>query len=251
MAAKTTTPKTDATITIRQIVQDEMHVQMIGTTPLYCHRLPQKARQQLLVGGRKKTAAEKLEIKHHPLEEFRASMDIDESVEGDSVIFFPAMAFKSAMVTAALEIPGIKGTQVKRLIFMPDSTVPIYGIPQLKTDVVRSADMNRTPDIRTRAFFPKWGTEFVLRFTRPALSQNSVTALLHNAGIVAGVGDFRQEKGKGSYGSFRLVEETDKKAFESLRDRQGQLDAIETPRMADNDTAELLQHYQERMNQAT
>ena len=40
----------------------------------------------------------------------------------------------------------------------------------------------------------------------------SVVSLLCNAGILVGVGDFRQEKGKGAFGSFRVLGEGEKDA---------------------------------------
>ena len=72
-------------------------------------------------------------------------------------------------------------------------------------DVVRSADMNKTPDIRTRAFLPRWGAEIDIAFVISALSVHSIISLLANAGIIVGIGDFRQGKGKGSFGTFAVA----------------------------------------------
>ena len=60
------------------------------------------------------------------------------------------------MATAALETAGVNKTSVNRLVSLPQDKINIWGKPYLKIDVVRSADMNRTPDIRTRAFLPNW-----------------------------------------------------------------------------------------------
>lgn len=238
-----TRKQTEATISITQIKHDSIDIQLIGRTPLYCHRLAQKAKTQLLIGGRKKTAAERLEVKHHPMEEFRASMDVHHDRHPNAVVFFPATAFKGAMITTASELPQIKGTQVRRLIFLPHDLVPIFGYPKLKMDVTRSADINKTPDIRTRAFFEQWATEIRIEFARPALSRSSVCALLHNAGILCGVGDFRQEKGKGNYGSFRLANDDDAAAIDALKDKTRQLDCIDNPQAADDDTTNLMTSY--------
>ena len=117
-------------------------------------------------------------------------------------IVFPAMALKSAMATAALVVAGIRKTDVQRLVYIPSEFVPIYGVPRVRMDIVRSADINKTPDVRTRAYFREWATEIEIEFVRPVLSTTSIMALLYNAGVVCGIGDFRQEKGKGSYGTF-------------------------------------------------
>ena len=236
-----TKASTSEVITIQQVSHAIEHFRLVGTTPLYSHRLSQKARQMLLVGGRKKTAVEKLEIKHHPEREFRSSMDVQRDGHEHSAVFFPAMAFKSAMATAALELPGVKATQVKRLVFLPADRVPIFGYPVLKMDVTRSADMNKTPDIRTRAFFREWATEIEIRYVTPQLSRSSVLALIHNAGIIAGVGDFRQERGKGSYGAFRIADPDED--LSHLMDKERQIDCIDNPRAADSETVELMNDY--------
>ena len=239
---------------ITEIQQDKMSVTLVGRTPLYCHRLPAKAKHQLLIGGRKKTAAERAEIKHHPWQEFRDSMDLHYNAHPHAVVMFPATAFKAAMTTAAMESPQIKGTQVRRLVFLPTDLVPIFGYPRLKMDVTRSADINKTPDIRTRAFFPEWATELTIHFARPALSHTSVASLLHNAGMICGVGDFRQEKGKGNYGSFRLVDsasDEDGALVESLKDKERQVDCIENPVAHDDATRDLMAVYMDAVQAAT
>ena len=65
--------------------------------------------------------------------------------------------------------------------------------------------MNRTPDIRTRAFLPRWCAVISVAFVTPTLSAHSVVSLLANAGAIIGIGDFRQGKGKGSYGCFSVA----------------------------------------------
>jgi hypothetical protein len=130
---------------------------------------------------------------------------------------------------------------------MPGAFAPLYGTPQLKMDVVRSADINRTPDVRTRCFLPIWGAEIEVRFVTPQLSMSSVVNLLCNAGMLVGVGDFRQEKGKGSYGSFRVLGEgTKDKEWDELVKNHGravQMEALNDPEYADRDTIDLMEFY--------
>ena len=57
---------------------------------------------------------------------------------------------------------------------------------------------------------PKWAARLVVTFTTPLLSQKAVANLLNAAGQIAGIGDFRQEKGAGRFGSFRIVHPDDK-----------------------------------------
>ena len=55
----------------------------------------------------------------------------------DAAVVFPAMAIKRAMRTIAVEIDGVKGTQIDRLIYMPDEHVRLIGTPILRMDVTR------------------------------------------------------------------------------------------------------------------
>ena len=124
---------------------------------LFVQRMSAKAKRDLLIGGKRKTATDKLKIKHDPVAEFLACMDIDPTAQDNTCVRFPAMAIKGAMGTAALVTEGLRKTDVQRLVYIPQETVPIYGIPALRMTVMRSADMNRTPDIRTRPYFPSGG----------------------------------------------------------------------------------------------
>ena len=232
---------TDTGIVVPQLAQGRETFVLTGTTGLICHRMGAKAKHTLLVGGKRKTAAERLELKHDPITEFRDSMDIDKDYHPHSHVTFPAMAFKSAMATAALVVAGIRKTDVQRMIYIPEDRVPVFGIPLLRMDIVRSADMNKTPDVRTRAFFAQWATVLTVEWSKPMLSEQSVTALLHNAGRVCGIGDWRQEKGKGSFGTF-TVEKLGATLPDdaSLLDAAAQWNAIENPVAANPETQRLL-----------
>lgn len=232
-------------ITVQQLRRGSVKLRIIGTTPLFQNRMANKAKQQLLVGGQKKTAADKAKIKHNPLQEFRDSAEILQS--GPTALGLRVVAIKAAMATAAIETPGLTKASAQRLLFMPGELTPLYGIPQLRMDVVRSADINRTPDIRTRAYLPLWGAEVDIQFIIPQLSAASVVTLLANAGVLIGVGDFRQEKGKGAFGSFRVLQEgEDDTEWNSLvvgHGRDAQLTALANPDLANQDTNDLMEHF--------
>jgi hypothetical protein len=241
-----TTKKTeDTTIEVQPLRQGVTKLRIIGTTPLYQNRMAAKAKQQLLVGGGKKTKAERAHIKHNPLQEFRDSAEI--LTGGPTALGLNVIALKAAMCTAALETPGLTKTAAQRLLFMPGEFAPLYGTPQLKMDVVRSADMNRTPDIRSRCYLPIWGAEIDVTFVSPQLSMTSVINLACNAGLLVGVGDFRQEKGKGSFGSFRVVGQgTDDEEWNALvkgHGRKAQEFALKDPEYAGRDTEDLMEFF--------
>jgi hypothetical protein len=195
-------------------------------------------------------------LKHDPEQEFRDS--VYRMKEGPTLLGFPAPGVKGAMATAALETAGVTKSSVNRLIFLPEQRIKIWGRPYLKMDVVRSADMNKTPDVRTRAYLPRWCAEVDIAFVTPTLSLHSVVSLLANAGAIVGIGDFRQEKGKGSYGTFAvsgddLGDWSDYWAEVTQEGRAVQEAAMDEPEAepGDDDTAELLEFlYSERVRRA-
>ena len=233
----------DKVIAVDRLRTAEADFWLRGTTGLFCHRMSAKAKHQLLVGGRKKTAAEKQLIKHDPYAEFAASMHLLPGLDTDSQIGFPSTAIKGAMATAALQVAGIRKTEVQRLVFMPQEMVPIFGIPSLRMDIVRSADIARTPDVRTRAYFPEWATRVRIRWAVPALSEATVVALLANAGMIIGIGDYRQEKGRGNYGTFEVVDAD--ACSDLLGHVEDQAVALTRPESANVETAELLAEYED------
>ena len=235
----------DGEVLIQPLKQSTITVRIVGTTPMYQNWMAAKAKQQLLVGGQKKSKADRAHIKHQPLQEFRDSAQILPG--GPTALGLNVIAVKAAMATAALETTGgLKKASAQRLLYMPGTFAALYGVPQLKMDVVRSADMNRTPDVRTRCYLPQWGAEITMSYIVPQLSMNSVIALLCNAGMVVGVGDFRQEKGKGSFGSFRVLGDEDDAEWNDLvanHGREMQEAALNDPDYADQDTADLMEFF--------
>ena len=242
------TKKTNDAISIPVIKQGQIKIRLIGQTPMYFNSMSAKAKRDLLVGAGRKTAAEKKEIKHNPEQEFADSMHTQ--AKGDTLLCFPAAGVKGAMATAALETAGVNKTSVNRLIFLPQTNINIWGKPYLKIDVVRSADMNRTPDMRTRAYLPNWCAEVEIRFATPNFSARSISSLVQNAGQLIGLGDFRQEKGRGSFGTFSIAGEElgeYQEIWDELMEegRAVQELARDNPECADQETAELMQFLQE------
>lgn len=231
------------TLHIDALKQGRVTLKLIGNTPFYFNAMSAKAKRTLLIGGAKKTAAEKKDIKHDPEAEFYDS--VYRLPSGPTLLGFPAPGVKGAMATAALETPGVTKSSVQRLIFLPEQKIKMWGKPYLKMDVVRSADMNKTPDVRTRAFLPRWCAEVEIAFVQPTLSVHSIVSLLSNAGVVVGIGDFRQEKGRGSFGTFSVAGDdlgdwSDYWSDVTQEGRDVQQAALDNPEMADDETAELM-----------
>lgn len=218
-----------------------MEVCIIGESPFIYNRLSFKTRQELLFPRGKKNAAERAgSLKHDPMEEFRASAYTNKN-DGPTRLQTLGSMYKGSMKSAALDIPGAKKAQIGRLCYVEQDRIDMYGLPQLFMSVVRSSDMARTPDVRTRMIVPKWACRFTIRFIMPVLKDQSIANLIAAGGLIAGVGDYRVEKGAGSYGRFRLAlaDDPEFKAICKIG-RSAQDRAIESPECYDDETQELL-----------
>jgi hypothetical protein len=204
--------------------------------------MSEKARQQLLFPDRKKNDAEKQStLKHDPVAEFQASVYRTRDDSRPARLHMPAGAFKSAITDAALRIPGATKTAVGQLTSIPEVDIPIYGVPKLFMSVVREGGMTKTPNIRTRAIFEKWCAVLPVRFVSSLIKERDVANLAGAGGIIMGVGDWRPEKGAGSYGQFMMVNEHDKQFAEIMRmGRKAQDAALASPICYDEESEELL-----------
>jgi len=234
--------ESDGATVIQVLQQRILRVFVVGESPLIMNRLAEKAQRQLLLPGAKKNATEKAQtLKHVPIEEFRSSPHRISDPKAPTLLAMPATAFKGSLRNVALEMPGVNKTQLGRLTYIADEMVGIYGVPEVLMSVVRSADMNKTPDIRTRAIIRKWAATFDISFVSPTLTETAILNLLANAGIIIGVGDWRPEKGAGAFGRFRVVSPDDAqyKAIVKMGGRKNQEAALEKPEFYDEETREL------------
>jgi len=219
---------------------------IMGTTPLIFNRMSEKAKRELLMPKGRKSAADRAQtLKHIPLDEYRASVYRNQGSDAKTRLAFPASAFKGALASAALDIPGARRTEIGRLTWVQGYQIDIYGIPKIYTTTVRSADMNKTPDIRTRAIVPNWACQITIGYVEPNLNQTAVGRLVAAAGVLIGIGDFRQEKGKGDFGKFVVIDAKHElwKDFQKViatGGRKAQDAALEKPDPYDYETDEIL-----------
>lgn len=234
--------KKDDTIDVVEIKQGKLVCNVLGTSPLVLNAMSAKVKQGLLSPAKKNAAEKASTLKHNPEEEFRASAYRATEKDAPTRILFKAVAFKAALADAAKDMPGAAKAQVGRLTYVNGDYVSIYGVPQLWMEVTRQADMNRTPDIRTRAILPQWACQISLTYISTILKEITVGRLLAAAGIMRGVGDGRPEKGKMSYGQFELVAADDARWLKLAKTagRVEQDKAFANPQPYDGETAELL-----------
>lgn len=244
--------KAETEISVLEVHRGWIEVCVLGTSPLIHNAMSAKARQQLLMPPARKNAAEKASsLKHEPINEFKRSMYRARNPKSKTEIVVKATAFKGALMGAALDLPGAFKTQIGRLTYVEGDEVQIYGVPQLMMAVTRSADKNRTPDVRTRAIIPEWACMLSLQFTKPLLKEATMLNLLAAAGITQGIGDWRIGKGNGNYGGFELVGADNEKWNRIVAEgtKQAQLEAIEDPVCYDSETEELLSWHEAEVRQ--
>ena len=220
---------------------------ILGVTPTIIYRLSEKAKRELLLPKGRKTAAEKKgTLKHHPVQEFRESPYTIKSNDAPTLLAHIAPVFKKAITGAALDMPGATKTQMERLVWVCGERVPIYGVPRLHMGIVRSADMKKTPDVRTRCIVPKWAAIIEVQWMAPILREPTISRLLSAAGMIQGVGDWRPQRG-GQYGQFKLVDQDDPEFLEvcATGGRDVQVKAMNDAVPYDADAEELLAWFAE------
>ena len=236
-------------VQIVQVAKGQVDFCILGTSPIVLNRMSEKARRELLL-PRKKTAADRAQsLKHNPYDEFKASPYINHDEKGPTYLQHLASAFKGAVAAAALDVPGSSKAQIGRLCWVEGERVDLYGIPELFMAIVRSADMNKTPDVRTRAIVPKWACRISISFSKPILNETAITNLLAFAGFSQGTGDGRNGKGKLTYGSFEIVSADNADYLHLLKHcgRKPQMAAMDEPKFYDAETEELYEWFQEEI----
>lgn len=237
-------------IVIQSVETRSLVAALIGTSPLILNRMSQKAARELLMPqGRKNTAERQSSLKHDPLAEFRASPYTMAGDDSPTLLAMMSSAVKGAMMTAALDLPGTKKAQIGRLVYVERDYIPVWGVPRLFMSVTRSADINRTPDIRTRAIVPTWAALVTITFVTPLLTETAVINLLQAAGTISGIGDWRPEKGKGSYGQFIIANANDPRFLEITEagGRAAQAEAMASPVAYDQESEELWSWFEDEV----
>lgn len=240
-------PKSSETIEIVQLRRETVTLYLRGKTPLITRRLSEKARAELLMPSAPKSRGTRATtLKHDPIAEFRDSPYILEDESAPTLLALPAECFKNAISDIATDIPGVAKSVMRRHTYVHGDLVPIWGVPCMKMDVVRSANINRTPDIRSRCAVKEWAAIINIEFSKPILNASGIVNLAANAGF-QGVGDWRQQKGAGNYGQWDIVREDDPAFARIIKEggRKAQMAAMASPQMYDRETRELFAWFED------
>lgn len=194
------TPQKSETVKIPPIKKKILTLRIVGVTPLITHKWSEKARKEL----RDKHAGKKTKDRQ-PRNPEKEGHDATYFTD-DGEYGLPAMAIKTAMLTAAHKDLGVPKTVVCKGVFLEvnDSgmILPIEGDePIIQEDTVRVS--NGQPDLRYRPYFYKWRVVVSFLIDESWLNVQDILNLIERAGFGVGICEWRPEKG-GEFGRFKI-----------------------------------------------
>lgn len=239
--------KDDGIINIETMPRVETSFAIIGTEPLIMNKMPPQAVKDLIFPPqKKKKEAEVQKLKHIPLNEFRHSAHTAEDLP--TWLCFPSSGVRRAMTQAATDIKGVTKAQLNRLMWVNGNFIPIWGKPVVRMDTVTTGGINKAKDIRTRCCVPGWCAVVSITYADSVFNKKQLGNLLMEAGRSCGLGDYRTEKGSGTYGQFTVCNPSDP-AFKKLQKfaKVEQIKAMEAAEPIDDEVAEILIWFEEEL----
>jgi hypothetical protein len=216
---------------------------LVGERPLVYNSVSQKAANELLLPKRGK--GRYAGLKHNPLEEFRESVYQRSGGDGPTRLILPGRMIKKALLSARAFSRDAPGEDRLKQCVTVLGDCDLYGIPELMIARVTNSGKVAAPDMRTRAIVPRWCTQVRIQWLPDFVTERSVVQCLSAAGAVSGLGDWRQEKGAGDYGTFRMVLPNDEE-FAQIR-LEGTLNAqdraLRDPKPHDEFSVQLLDYF--------
>jgi len=190
----------DGQAKLKPIKKARVHMRIVGTSPLIQHAWDEKAKQMM----RDKHAGKKSknrDVRDPQGEGERAAYYTEDGKYG-----IPAMALKSAVISAAHKDIGVEKTLVRKALFLEvkdrNAVLPMdCDEPEIREDCVR-VGMGST-DLRYRPYFYRWSAGVTWELDRELLTVNELINLVNRAGFGVGIGEWRPEKG-GDYGRFEV-----------------------------------------------
>jgi len=202
-------PKKTTAVELPPLNLQTLDIPIIGDSGLICHAWSKKARQQMLDKQMKKAAQGK--AAKDPWQDFCETLywldGMPEKPTEEDVMKgrfgFPAVAFKSAAITAVTSTGGMTKVMARQCFHILGEYVEILGPPpSMREDMVRVG--MGTADIRHRAEFETWGAILRVQHNANVLSAEQVISLFEAGGFGVGIGDWRPEK-DGVSGRFHVA----------------------------------------------
>ena len=192
--------ESNSTLKLKPIMRKKVSLRIVGRSPLIQHQWSEKALKMM----RDKHAGKKTktrDVRDPHAEGMAAMYTTDKGKPG-----VPAMAIKSALLTAAHKDIGIAREIVKKAIFIDcsDSKLVIEmdcDEPVIKEDPVRVG--NGAADLRYRPYFHRWAVNVTWEIDTSWLQVEDLINLVNRAGFGVGICEWRPENG-GEYGRFEV-----------------------------------------------
>ena len=204
-------------IELPPLALETVEIPLIGTTPLIVHAWSEKA-LRAMADKQQKKATKGREAKV-PFDDFVGSLywlsekpekateaDVDKGRFG-----LPAIAFKSAAVTACTSTGAITKVAARQAFHVVGEMVEIIGPPPAMREDVARVGMG-TADLRYRGQFDPWGVKVRVEINTAVISPEQVVNLFALAGFAVGVAEWRPER-DGGYGRFRVASEGEMEAL--------------------------------------
>jgi len=216
----------------------EFQFWIIGNTPLIVHAWSEKAKLEML---RKQTGATRVaKERRDPEEDFRNSLyEMTPGVYG-----FPITAVKKAILACAHKDRGVPRSDVMSALWLDAEMirtrpalagaicdmplVRIYGSkPEMREDMVRiGTGLRKTANLAYRGQFTTWAIRVTGSVNPDVVAPHALAFLTRQAGTAIGIGDWRNEKA-GWFGSFRIANPQEQKAWEAFAAGKGPLPVSE------------------------
>jgi hypothetical protein len=225
---------------------------IIGLRPLIVHAWSQKAKREMLQGQTKAVRGEG-KPKREPQKDFTDSIyRMGKDKQGRERYGFPATGIKKSLLTGAHMDKGIAKTialsslWIDAPLFPVTTTVPgaicdlplvrIWGDePEMREDTVRvGTGITKKSTLAFRAQFRRWAINVRGRFNLATMDEKKLAFLIGEAGLACGVGEWRNEK-SGVFGSYRMANPEEEKAWFRYAAGKGPLPEIEDEHVVDDD----------------
>ena len=193
--------KTDVVLIARPDLR-RIVVKVVGTSPVIVHAWDEKAKAQMRDKQQGKAAQKKAPKNPKELIEGCKYRDVN----GKDCL--PALAFKSAIVSAARHVDGLPMTVLRGALFVGGQTSGPMGEDMLLLkfkNITEREDMVRvgmgTSDMRYRPQYNGWSVELPITYNAGVISAEQIINLVITAGFSVGVFEWRPEK-NGQNGRF-------------------------------------------------
>lgn len=188
-----------ASIQLEPLRLAQMHVPIVGVTPVIPHKWSEKAKRLMFESQQGVKVKKAREAKVPEQEAEDSTYYLPDAITPG----IPSTAFKAAIVGAVRHFEGITLVQAKQLFFVegegPDQLVAIQGDRHLREDTPRNSGGNA--DLRYRFAYSPWECVLRITYSPTTIDQGSVLSLVNAAGM-GGVGDWRPSAPKSLTGTF-------------------------------------------------